>query len=84
VDDSAYFTLKPYKIDRPSRKLAEQNAGLFEITKKVGNIYKLYLPASMQIHPEFFFNKLWKAPNNPLPSQRIKSPSPVEINNELE
>jgi hypothetical protein len=84
VGDSAYLTLKPYKINRPSRKLAEQNAGLFEIIEKVSNIYKLRLPAPMQIHPEFFLNKLRKAPNNLLPGQRIESPSPVKINNELE
>jgi hypothetical protein len=68
VGNSAYLILKPYKIDRPSRKLAEQNAGPFEITKKVGNAYKLHLSASMQIHPEFSSNKLRKAPNNLLPS----------------
>jgi hypothetical protein len=67
VSNSAYLTLKPYKIDRPSRKLAEQNAGPFEIIEKVGNAYKLRLPAPMQIHPEFSLNKLRKAPNNSLP-----------------
>jgi hypothetical protein len=67
VDDSAYLTLKPYKINRPSRKLAEQNAGLFKIIKKIGNAYKLRLPVSMQILPVFSLNKLRKTPNNPLP-----------------
>jgi hypothetical protein len=47
VGDSVYLTLRPYKISRPSRKLAEQNAGSYEIIKKVGNSYKLRLPPSM-------------------------------------
>jgi hypothetical protein len=84
VGDSVYLTLKPYKISRPSRKLAEQNAGPFEIIKKIGNAYKLRLPPSMKIHPVFSPDKLRKAPNDPLPGQRIAHPSPVEINGELE
>jgi hypothetical protein len=58
MGDSAYLTLKLYKIDRLSYKLAKQNAGLFEITKKISNAYKLRLLASIQIHSEFFSNKL--------------------------
>jgi hypothetical protein len=68
MDDFAYLTLKPYKIDRPSCKLAEQNTDPFKITKKISNVYKLRLPAFMQIYSEFSLNKLRKAPNNPLPS----------------
>jgi hypothetical protein len=67
MGNSAYLILKLYKIDCPSCKLAEQNAGLFKITKKISNVYKLRFPVFMQIYPKFFFNKLWKAPNNSLP-----------------
>jgi hypothetical protein len=84
MDNSAYLILKLYKIDWLSRKLAEQNASLFKIIKKISNTYKLRFPVSMQILPVFFSNKLRKAPNDLLPDQRIEPPPLVEIDGELE
>ena len=84
VGDKVFLSLKDYKIQRPSRKLAEQNEGPFEILEKIGNSYRLRLPASMKINPVLSPDKLRKAADNPLPGQVNVPPEPIEIEGENE
>lgn len=63
-DDLVYITTKHMKMDRPSRKLAEQAVGPFKIPKKIGNAYEVELPSSMKIHPVLSPDKLRNASNS--------------------
>ncbi|KGQ01369.1 hypothetical protein PAAG_11947 [Paracoccidioides lutzii Pb01] len=84
VGDKVFLSLKDYTIQRPSRKLAEQNEGPFEIIEKVGNSYRLRLPNSMKIHPISSPDKLRKDANDPLPGQQNETPETVKIQGENE
>ena len=42
-------------------------AGLYEVLKKIGNLYKIKLPDLIRVHPIFLPDKLWKAANDLLP-----------------
>ncbi|OJD09420.1 hypothetical protein ACJ73_10332 [Blastomyces percursus] len=84
VGDKVFLSLKDYKIQRPSRKLAEQNEGPFEILQKIGNSYRLKLPSRMKINPALSPDKLRKAADNPLPGQINVPPEPIEIEGENE
>ena len=44
-------------------------AGLYAILEKIGNLYKLDLPKSMNIHPVFSPDRLRLDPQDPLPGQ---------------
>jgi hypothetical protein len=44
-------------------------AGLYTILKHIGNAFRIDLPPLIQIHLVISINKLYKAANNPLPSQ---------------
>jgi hypothetical protein len=74
VGDRVYLSSKNLKTDRPSRKLAEQWKGPFDILEQVGNLYRLKLPKGSRIHDVFAPNILTKDPSNPLPGQ--ESPKP--------
>ena len=78
------MSLKGYKVDRPSKKLANQKAGPFPVVEKVGHSYRLELPASMKIHPIFSPDKLRRAATDPLPGQTTEPPEPITINDEQE
>ena len=41
VKDKVWVSTKHWKTDRPSRKLADQMDGPYEILKKVGNSFRL-------------------------------------------
>ncbi|KGY14979.1 hypothetical protein PABG_12091 [Paracoccidioides brasiliensis Pb03] len=84
VGGKVFLSFKDYRIQRPSRKHADQSEGPFEIIEKIGNSYKLELPDSMKIHPVFFPDKLRKAADNPLPGQVNVTPDPVKIEGENE
>lgn len=84
VGDHVWLSLRDYPTDRRGRALAPQQAGPFRILERVGNAYKLELPASMQIHPIFSPDKLRKAAMNPLPGQQAPEPEPLNINGEDE
>jgi hypothetical protein len=58
-----------------SMKLDHQKLGPFEIEEQLGPVgYKLKLPKSMKIHPNFHVLLLEKAPDN------TKTPDNVELN----
>ncbi|EEH42302.2 uncharacterized protein PADG_07122 [Paracoccidioides brasiliensis Pb18] len=83
VGGKVFLSFKNYRIQRPSRKHADQSEGPFEIIEKIGNSYKLELPDSMKIHPVFSPDKLRKAADNPLPGQVNVTPDPVKIEGEM-
>lgn len=59
-------------------------AGKFRILEKIGNSYRLDLPASMRIHPIFSPDKLRKASNDPLPGQHDEPGEPVVVHEQEE
>ncbi|OJD21287.1 hypothetical protein ACJ73_07374 [Blastomyces percursus] len=69
---------------RPAKKLDFLMAGPWPITEKVGNSYRVQLPASVKVHPIFSPDKLRRDPNKPLPGQVPDSPPPIEVVGELE
>lgn len=81
VGDKVWLRLKDYPIDRPSRKLADQQAGPFRVLEKIGNSWRLDLPASMNIHPVLSPEKLRKAADDPFPEQHQPPPVPLIIDN---
>ena len=51
VSNKVWLSSKNLNVDRPSRKLTEQQLGPFEVVKIVlPNVVKLKLPASFRIH----------------------------------
>jgi hypothetical protein len=54
-------------------------AGLYSIIYKIGNSYKVELLESIKIYNIFSPDRLRKAANNPLPGQKNKSLSLIEI-----
>jgi len=52
--------------------------------EKIGNSYKLDLPASMKVHPIIPPDRLRKAAEDPLPGQQNKPPPAIEIDGENE
>jgi hypothetical protein len=85
VGDKVWVTTKHWKTDRPSRKLANQMEGPYEILEQVGHSFRLKLPESMKIHPVFHAEKLRKDAGDPLPGQANPEPPPLELDDgELE
>jgi hypothetical protein len=85
VGDPVYVTTRNWKLDRPSRKLADQASGPYTVVEKVGNAYKLDLPDSIRVHPVFSAEKLrLAAKTEPLPGQVHDSKPPEVVNDETE
>ena len=80
VGDKVWVMTKHWQTNRPSRKLADQMAGPFEIIEQIGYSFKLKLPDSMKVHPVFHAEKLRRAPEDPLPGQQNLEPPPLQIN----
>jgi transposase InsO family protein len=57
VKDKVWVTAKHWKTDRPSRKLANQMEGPFEILEQVGHSFRLKLLESIKAHPVFHAEK---------------------------
>jgi hypothetical protein len=51
-------------------------AGLFKITRKIGNLYEVKLPNTIKIYNIFSPDWLRKAAKDPLPGQ-VNKPSPL-------
>ena len=75
VGDKVWLNAKILPLDRPSKKLSNQNVGPFFITQKVGYSFKLELPDSLkQTHTVFHGKLLRKDPENPVPGQDLPEP----------
>jgi hypothetical protein len=84
VKDKVWVTTKNWDMKRPSRKLAQQMAGPYEILEKIGHSYRLKLPQSIKVHPVFSPDKLRRAPEDPLPGQKNPPLDPIEVDGDLE
>ena len=58
VGDMVWVTIKNWKTERLSRKLNYQMAGLYEVLKKIGNLYKVKLLDLIKVYPIFLPDKL--------------------------
>jgi hypothetical protein len=73
--EKVYLLCRNIKTKQPSTKLDHQKLGPFKIKEQLGLVgYKLKLPKSMKIHPNFHVLLLEKAPDN------TKTPDNVELN----
>lgn len=84
VGDKVFICRKYWRTLQPSRKLANQNAGPFEVLERKGNAFILNFPESIKVHNPVNANKLRKAADDPLPGQVNEEPEPFEVNGELE
>ena len=84
VGDRVWVSAKHWKTDRPSKKLANQNEGPFEILEQIGHSFKLKLPDSVRVHPIFHAEFLRKAPEDPLPGQSNPDTPPLEVDGNAE
>src|SRR5271166_930307 len=76
--------MKNWRTERSSCKLNYQQAGLYLILEKVGNLYKVDLFSSIWVHLVFSTNKLQKAANDPLLGQKSDPPLPIEVDSDNE
>jgi hypothetical protein len=79
IGDKVWVTTKYWRNDRPSRKLASQMEGPYEILEQIEHSFKLKLPESMKIHPVFHAEKLRKDLGNPLLGQANSEPPPLQL-----
>jgi hypothetical protein len=84
VGDYVWVTTKEWKTGRPNKKLDSQMEGPYKILERVGNAYRLDLPASIKVHPVIAANRLRKAASDPVPGQHPDPPPPIEVNGENE
>src|SRR6202030_1899579 len=74
--DYVMVTTKSWNLRRPTRKLAEQSVGPFRITERVGNAYRVDLPAGIKVHPIFASEKLRRASRTEPLNGQIADPPP--------
>ena len=79
VGDKVWLSTKDIKINRPSRKLAEQQLGPFKIIKVVSpNAVKLKLPMSFKIHDVINVSRV-QSYKPPVEGQRVTLPEAIEV-----
>jgi hypothetical protein len=84
VKNKVYVSTKNWKTQWPSQKLDNQIAGPFDITKQIGNLYKVKLSDTMKIYNVFSPDRLWKATDDPLPGQVNNLALSIIINSDKE
>ena len=85
VGDKVWLSTANIRTQRPSKKLDHKQIGPYEIVRKVGpTSYELRLPGNLRIHPVFHSSLLRLDPDDPLPSQVIPPPPPIEVEGEPE
>jgi transposase InsO family protein len=84
VGDKVWVSTKHWKTDRPSRKLADQQSGPYEIIEQVGHSFRLRLPDSIKVYPVFHADRLRKAPEDPLPGQKNDGAPAMQVNDQEE
>ena len=84
IGDKVWLSTKDLKLNRPTRKLSEQQLGPFEIIKVVSpNAMKLKLPASYKIHDVINVSQL-RLYKEPTAGQRISPPEPIKVEGQPE
>ena len=82
--DKVYLLCRNIKMKQSSDKLDHKKLGLFKIERILGPVnYKLTLPKTMNIYPEFYFSLLEPAPPG-APAVPITEINPVNPNAEYE
>ena len=84
VGDMVFLDSRNITTARPSKKLDDKMLGPFKVLAEVGHAYRLELPSTMKIHPEFAPNLLRLDPNDPLEGQRNDPPGPIVVEDEEE
>ncbi len=84
VGDKVWVSTKHWTTDRPSKKLANQMDGPYEILEQIGHSFRLRLPESIKVHPVFHADRLRKDPDNPLEGQSNPDPPPLQVNDQEE
>jgi len=84
VGDWVHVTMKPWKSDRPSKKLSNPLSKPYRIIAKHGHAFELDLPKSIRARSILNPERLRKAAMDPLPGQEYDDPEPEEVDGELE
>ncbi len=84
VGDMVFLNSRNITTSRPSKKLDDKMLGPFKILAEVGHAYRLKLPSTMKIHPEFAPNLLRLDPEDALEGQRNEPPGPIVVEDEDE
>jgi len=79
VGDLILVDTRNWKIDRPSKKLSDKWYGPIKVLEKVGESWKVDLPADWSIYPVFHSHSLRKYVDNPLPGQVREPPAPLQL-----
>jgi hypothetical protein len=84
VGDKVWVSTKPWATERPSKKLDQQMAGPYEVLEQVGYSWCIKLPDSIKVYNVFPSDRLYKAPQDPLPGQ-VKEPlPPIQVTGDAE
>jgi hypothetical protein len=86
IGDKAFVRSEFIRTTRPSRKLAEQYLGPFEIIGQPGPAsFTLRLPEALrQVHPVFHITQIEPATVNRFPGRTEPPPAPIELDGEME
>jgi transposase InsO family protein len=84
VGDKVWVSTKPWRTERPSKKLDQQMAGAYKVLEQVGHSWRIDLPDSIKVHNVLPSDRLRKAASDPLPGQLVEAPAPIKVTGELE